>query len=365
MHAYVKGLHTENPQLIIDGGTYVCPKIEYVFVLPYMFKMMHEKCGFSFADVAVIGHRFVHGGNRSSSVVIDDTVLTELHGLSSLAPLHNDPALKNINVCRAYFPSSVLQVAVFDTAFHATLPPVASMYAIDQTLARTYGIKRYGFHGISHAFLWNTYHAKRPNQGKVITMHLGNGCSIAAIDNGRSMDTSMGFTPLEGLVMATRSGDIDPAVVEFLCMHEGKSVQQIIELLNNSSGLLGLSEIHSEMQILIDLYEKKEAARIAVDLFCYRVAKYVGAYMIVLEGVDALIFSGGIGENAPFIREQIVRRLEWLGIGLNKKKNRRVAAPEPGAMHKISSVRSLVEVYVIGTDENRYIAQEVVNVYTS
>ncbi|MBS0634062.1 MAG: acetate kinase [Verrucomicrobia bacterium] len=242
-----------------------------------------------------IGHRVVHGGALyTKSVLIDDEVLKNLKRLSKLAPLHNGPAIELIEECQKKY--DVPQVAVFDTAYFRQMPAVSRFYAISPK----YGIERFGFHGISHSYLWKQYLAQTGNaSGKIITLHLGSGCSAAAIDSGRPIDTSMGYTPNEGLVMATRSGNIDPQVVETITL----------EQLNRESGLLGLSGLSDDMRELLKVYETNERARFAVDLFCYRIVHYIGAYTAILGQVDAIVFSGGIGENSPEIRGIVTKQL--------------------------------------------------------
>lgn len=316
------------------------------------------------SNIAIIGHRFVHGGPHfTQSVLITKKTIKQFESLSDLAPLHNDACLKGIKACIDYFGSDIPQVAVFDTAFHQHMPPVAKNYAIPENIASKYSIRRYGFHGISHSFLWKTY-AKQIGASKktrIITLHLGNGCSMAAIRGGISIDTTMGFTPAEGLVMATRAGDIDAAIVEYLWRIDKSTPADVMEILNKKSGLLGVSEAASDMKTLVELYDKNPQARLAVDLFCYRVLKYLGAYTAALGGIDAAIFSGGIGENSPFIREKILQGLKWMGITLNKKRNVDAFSLPPGTLSKISGAQSLIPIYVIATDENFSIAEEAFN----
>jgi len=312
-------------------------------------------------EIALIGHRYVHGGAHFVSPVrITPEVISQLQSLSQLAPLHNDVCLDWILACRHFFGIGVPQVATFDTAFYGDLPDVASHYAIPAPLTKKYHIRRYGFHGLSHAFLLDTYR-KRLAPGKkvaaLITVHLGNGCSITAIKGSLPIDTSMGFTPAEGLVMATRAGDIDAGLVEFLCTHERASPEKTVQLLNTQSGLLGVSQLAARMEILLDHYDTNAQAKLAVDLFCYRALKYIGSYAAALGGVDAIIFSGGIGENAPAIRKRIIDPLKWLGITLDTGCNRKAVGLPLGASQKISHARSSVDVYVVATDENLYIAK--------
>lgn len=308
------------------------------------------------SKVSHIGHRVVHGADLfRKTTKIDDKVITALQTLAPLDPLHADAALSGIKSSMQHFAKSVVQYAVFDTAFHSNMPVVAKRYAISSH----HSIQRYGFHGISHGFLWSRYveHTGK-RQGKVITLHLGNGCSMAAIDAGRSIDTSMGFTPSEGLVMGTRAGDIDSSVISYLSEKEGKTANQITHELNFTSGLLGLSNSSSDMQHLLAAYDRDNACRLAVDLFCYRVKKYLGAYMAALGSVDAIIFSGGIGENAPKIRSNILQNMSWLHIALDEAANQKCYNLAPSQVFEISSSSSGIPLFIIATNENLAIAKE-------
>ncbi len=309
-----------------------------------------------------IGHRFIHGGNKyTSSIVITPSSLRELEKLKDLAPLHNPDCLELIKASQKHS-SKALQLAVFDTGFHSTLPSYASQYAIPHFLADKYHIKRYGFHGISHAYLTDKYFEytkKKKRLSKLITLHLGNGCSATAILNGLSIDTSMGFSPAEGLVMGTRAGDIDFTLIEFLCKKQHQSVSQVTHMLNFESGLEGISGKTADVKELLQNYEKDPHCRLAIDMFCYRIIKYIGSFAAILNGVDAIIFSGGIGENSPLIRQMICSKLKWLGLKLLAKKNSSIFDLNPGSIQKISTHSSSVELYVISTDENLFIAQEV------
>lgn len=310
----------------------------------------------SLDGIVAIGHRFVHGGQKyHASVRLTPKVLKDLEALVSLAPLHNKPALQGIQQAKRLFGNKIAQVAVFDTAFFQTLPQKSQLYAIPQELAKKYAIQRYGFHGISHAYLWQQYVKATGNKkGKIITLHLGAGCSVAAIDSGRPIDTSMGFTPAEGLVMATRAGDLDIGIVPYLCEKAKLTPEKILDLCNFKSGLLGLSGHSSDMKTLLPLYGKEPNVTLAIDLFCYRLVKYLGAYIAALGGCEAIIFSAGIGEHAPKVRQLIIKEMNWYGIQLDAKKNREVIWP----VEKISSSTSTVDLYVIKTDENQYIANQ-------
>lgn len=324
---------------------------------------LNEK-GEGLSSLIGIGHRYVHGGSLyTKTTAVNATVIESLAKLSHLAPLHNDACLEGILACKEYFGDDIPQAVVFDTSFHSTLPPTASHYAIPRALEEKYGIRRFGFHGIAHAYLWETFTSHTGNKnGKIITLHLGNGCSATAIRDGKSVDTSMGLTPAEGLIMATRAGDIDAALVELFATKEKISASQAMHILNNASGLLGVSDLSPAMETLLDAYNSNERARLAVDMFCYRTLKYIGAYLAILQGADALLFSGGIGENSPTIRQKIVAGLEWLNIHLDEALNNKASKVASGTCHKISAENSATEVYVVGVDENAFIAAETLRI---
>lgn len=307
------------------------------------------------AAVTAIGHRVVHGGEKySSSAWIDPAVMREIEKFSRLAPLHNIPSLKAIQYCSQRFPG-IPQYAVFDTAFHRTLPLYARTYGIPRELTKKYQIERYGFHGIAHSYSYNLF-AKTYGPAKVISCHLGSGCSLTAIDQGKSCDTSMGFTPNEGVIMATRSGDIDPSLFEFLAREEGISIDAIQKILNFQSGLLGVSGISASMEEL--LKSQSAEAQLAVDLFCYRILKALGAYAAVLQGCEAILFSGGIGENAAVVRQKILAPLHWLGVIVDDAKNKSAFKPEAGDIKEITADESKIKAYVIGNDENKFIYEQ-------
>jgi acetate kinase len=315
----------------------------------------------SVAEIGAVGHRVVHGGERfRASVVIDDEVLHAIEDLIQLAPLHNPYNLKGIRAVREVLGAGVPQVAVFDTAFHATLPEQAYLYAIPYSLYRRHRVRRYGFHGTSHRYVAWRYRslAGVPREGvRIVTLHLGNGCSACAIAGGDSVDTSMGFTPLEGLVMGTRSGDLDPALLDYIAAKEGMSLREVESLLNRQSGLLGISGLTHDMRgLLAEVAEHDDRrARLAIEIFCYRVRKYVGAYLAALGGADAVVFSGGIGENSPEIRRRIVQGLEWMGLELDEDANTRMSG---GAAGVISTEGSKLAAWVIPTDEELLIARD-------
>src|SRR6266404_3286535 len=314
-------------------------------------------------QVDAVGHRVVHGGDLfTSAVAIDDDVLSRIESLNDLAPLHNPAAVSGIHAARKIFGAAAPMAAVFDTAFHHTIPETAATYAIPVELAKKHAIRRYGFHGMAHQYSLLRYGelTGRPErQTDLITLHLGNGCSACAIRGGRSVDTSMGFTPLEGLVMGTRSGDLDPALVNYLVRKEKVDAAEVERWLNHRSGLLGLSERSNDMRELISVYETNARARLAVDVFCYRARKYLGAYLAALGGADAVVFSGGIGENAPAVREKICTGMDWCGLSLDQEKN----SGAVGTESLISSAGGRVHVYVIPSDEEAIIARETVKLF--
>ncbi|MFH1625375.1 MAG: acetate kinase [Pseudomonadota bacterium] len=316
------------------------------------------------SEIAAVGHRVVHGGETfQSSTIIDERVVAAIKENSSLAPLHNCPNLTGIDVARLLFPNSP-QVAVFDTAFHQTIPPKAFLYALPYDLYKKDKVRRYGFHGTSHSYVAEEaadYLGRSLSELNLITIHLGNGASMAALKNGRCVDTTMGLTPLEGLVMGTRCGDVDPALPFFLADHLKMSLEEIHTLMNKDSGLKGICGTNDMREVI----EKKNAgddrARTAVDVYCYRIRKYVGAYFAVLESIDGLVFTGGIGENAPDIRELSCQGLSKLGIEIDSKKNN-----EPGKeIREINSFGSEVKILIVPTNEELKIAQETKKVIES
>ena len=320
----------------------------------------------SVAEIEAVGHRVVHGGEKfTRSTRVDDDVWRALEELIELAPLHNSHNLRGIAAARAALGPGIPQVAVFDTAFHQSLPETAYLYAVPYQLYRRYGVRRYGFHGTSHRYVAYRYRqltGRSREDTKIITLHLGNGASACAIVGGASIDTSMGFTPLEGLVMGTRSGDLDPAILDFISVKEGLSLRDIDAMLNKQSGLLGISGLTSDMREL--LAEEKEngdrRSRLAIDLFCYRVKKYLGAYLAAMNGANAIVFTGGIGEHSPEIRARICRGLDWLGIALDDNGN----AATVGVDGRIGAAGSRVEAWVIPTDEELLIARDTWRVVT-
>ena len=313
----------------------------------------------SLDEINAVGHRVVHGGEKfASSVVITDEVMAAIEECNDLAPLHNPANLIGINACKTIMPG-VPMVAVFDTAFHQTMPKTAYLYGIPHEYYDKYKIRRYGFHGTSHSFV-----SKRAidiagldkNNSKVIVCHLGNGASITAVKNGESVDTSMGLTPLEGLIMGTRSGDIDPAIIEFIAHKEGKSIDEIMNILNKKSGVYGMSGVSSDFRDLENASnEGNVLAQEAFEVFCYRVAKYVGAYVAAMNGVDAIAFTAGLGENDKRMRKYVCEYLGYLGITLDDEKNQ-----VRGEERIVSTEDSKVKVIVVPTNEELAIARETV-----
>jgi acetate kinase len=316
--------------------------------------------------IEAVGHRVVHGGEMfKDSVLIDEDVIDAIEAAIDLAPLHNPPNLKGIRAAKEQLPD-VPHVAVFDTAFHHSLPPEAYLYAIPNRLYRRYKIRKYGFHGISHYYVSRRYHQVfDPEQQKkrVITTHLGNGSSVCAIKDGKSVDTSMGFTPLAGLIMGTRTGDIDPSILFYLIEKEELPLNNLHALLNRHSGLLGMSGYAADMRDLIQEAENGDRrCQQAIDAFCYRIKQYIGSYMAVLNGADAIVFTAGIGENAPLIREKALANMEGMGIRLDPDKNR---LDNSHGDRQISTSDSAVGVYVIPTNEELVIAQDTAKIATA
>jgi acetate kinase len=303
----------------------------------------------------------VHGGERfRSSVRIDAEVRHGIEEMIELAPLHNPNNLRGIEAAQRALGNGVPQVAVFDTAFHQTLPEHAFLYAIPYPLYRRHQVRRYGFHGTSHrsiAYRYRTLTGRRREDVRIITLHLGNGCSACAIAQGESVDTSMGFTPLEGLVMGTRAGDLDAALLDYIAAKEGLTLPQVEAMLNNQSGLLGISGLTNDMRdLLAEAHEHQDRrARLAITMFCYRVRKYIGAYLAAMGGADAVVFAGGIGENAPEIRAQICDGLQWAGITVDLAANSALTAGREG---RISTSTSSFEAWVVPTDEELLIARD-------
>jgi acetate kinase len=309
-------------------------------------------------DVEAVGHRIVHGGEAfHESVIIDDRVLKDIEKLSDLAPLHNPENLKGYYASRELLPDAK-QVAVFDTSFHQTMPPRAYLYGLPYEFYERDHIRKYGFHGTSHRYVSWRYamlHQKKRADYKLITCHLGNGCSVCAIDHGKSIDTSMGFTPMDGLLMGTRPGEIDPGAVLYLAQRDPDGAQGMEKLLNHKAGLAGLTNSTGDMRdIQKRSAEGDQRARDAVDVFCYRVITYVGAYATVLNGADAILFTGGIGENSSEIRAQVCQGLAWLGVELDAAANDQARGKDA----RITTEASKTPGWVIPTDEELLIARD-------
>ncbi|HEU4629637.1 MAG TPA: acetate kinase [Gemmatimonadaceae bacterium] len=321
----------------------------------------------SVADIHAVGHRVVHGGERfQRSVLIDEAVQRGIEDTIDLAPLHNPANLRGIAAARDVLGAGLPQVAVFDTAFHHTLPEHAYLYAIPYQLYRRHRVRRYGFHGTSHRYVahrWRQLTGVAREATRIVTLHLGNGCSACAIRDGDSVDTSMGFTPLEGLVMGTRSGDLDPAVLDYVAAKEGLSLDQMEGLLNKQSGLLGISGLTNDMRELLAEAEEHDdrRARLAIELFSYRARKYIGAYLAALGGAQAVVFTGGIGENAAAVRARICDGLAWMGLELDPARN---AACVDGREGRISTDGARLAAWVIPTDEELLIARDTWRVVT-
>ena len=311
--------------------------------------------------LGAVGHRVIHGGDRFvEPTLIDDRVIDTIESLGSLAPLHNVPSLSAIRAALGALEPTIPMVAVCDTAFHRTMPEGASQYAIPQQLAAKHHIRRYGFHGLAHRYMAERYAAITSSplaQVKLVTLQLGNGCSATAVEGGYSVDTSMGLTPLEGLMMGTRSGDVDPSLASFLARLEDVDIEEAEGWLNTRSGLLGISGRSQDMRELLEAERQGDArAALAVEMFCYRVRKYIGAYLAVLGGANAVVFGGGIGENAPEVRARICAGMSWCGLILDPDRN----AATIGSEGQITTDDSRVHVYVIPVNEAVIIARDTV-----
>ena len=312
-------------------------------------------------EIDAVGHRVVHGGELfSDSVLVTPDVLKGIEACAELAPLHNPPNLHGIQACMKLMPD-VPQVVVFDTAFHQSMPPEAYMYGLPYELYVKYGVRRYGFHGSSHKYVAGVAAemlGRSVNDLCLITCHLGNGASIAAVKHGKSIDTSMGYTPLDGLVMGTRSGSVDPAIIPFLMEKENMNIQQIDDYLNRRSGVLGISGLSSDFRDLESAaWRGDERSQLAIDMFAYRVKKYIGAYTAAMGGVDAIIFTAGLGENSASMRAKICEGLEYLGAAVDDAKNH-----IRGKAQEISTEDSKVKIFVIPTNEELVIARDTANI---
>jgi acetate kinase len=311
------------------------------------------------SEISAVGHRVVHGGEKySNSVLIDEEVMKALEECAKLAPLHNPPNITGINACRELMPNTPM-IAVFDTAFHQTIPEYAYIYPLPYELYTEQGIRKYGFHGTSHRYVSQVaadMMGKDIKDLKIITCHLGNGASIAAIQDGKSIETSMGFTPLEGIAMGTRSGSIDPAIITFLMKELNYSIDEVNNIINKKSGVLGISGVSSDFRDIEDEAWKNnnKKAQLALDVFYYKVKKFIGSYAAVMNGVDCVVFTAGLGENSPETREAVCSNLDFLGIKLDTSKNK-----VRGKAVDISAEGSKVRVFVIPTNEELMIARDV------
>lgn len=311
--------------------------------------------------ISGVAHRVVHGGKKfTQACLVTSEVVAEIERLSILAPLHNPINLKGIRVAMKYFPQ-MPQVAVFDTAFHQSLPSRAHTYAIDQEISKKHDLRRYGFHGISHRYVSYKaaeYLSQDISQLRLVVCHLGNGCSITAVEFGKSVETSMGLTPLEGLVMGTRPGDLDPGLIGFLQQNEGWSPEQLDDFLNKKCGLMGLSGKTNDMREIIEYAaEGDEGCQLAFNVFCHRLRKYIGAYLAVLGGADAVVFTGGIGENSALVRARVCERLEFLGLMEDEQKNKLVQVDDQRPVQIFSKENSRIKLLVVKTDEELAIAK--------
>jgi len=314
----------------------------------------------SLKDIHAVGHRTVHGAEEfKGSVKVTPEMITKIEECTELAPLHNPANLKGIRAVNETFGENFPQVAVFDTAFHTTMPQVAYIYGIPYKYYEQYKVRRYGFHGTSHRYILQRYCALKNipiEEGDIISLHLGNGCSAAAIKNGKSIDTTMGMTPLEGLVMGTRCGDIDPSLIEFIAHKENITLEAVYEILNKESGVKGISGVSNDMRdIEAEIAKGNQRADLAMQVFSYRIKKYVGAYLAAMNGAKAIIFTGGIGENGPHSRNIILDNMSFFGIELDQKLNEEITKGKEGI---ISTPNSKIEVWVIPTNEELVIARD-------
>jgi acetate kinase len=354
-NSFLKHTKISNDTVVIDKDMYN----HKIAVQEVMHALTDKKIGVisNISEISAVGHRVVHGGEKfSKSVIINDEVLSTLKDCIELAPLHNPPNIIGIDACRQIMPT-VPMVAVFDTAFHQTMPKFAYIYALPYNIYEKYGIRKYGFHGTSHKYVSERAAVllKRPlDELKLITCHLGNGASICAVKFGKSIDTSMGFTPLAGLAMGTRSGTIDPAVLLFLMEKEKMSIKEVNDFLNKKSGVLGISGVSSDFRDLhTAVDEGNERAKLAIDIFCYCVKKCIGEYAAVMNGVDAVVFTAGIGENNDVARKQILSEMDYLGISVDWEKNN-----VRGKEIDISLPDAKVKTLIIPTNEEIAIARE-------
>jgi len=356
----IEGSNLKHQPKAKDNISIVRPLKDHTEAIALILECLTDPSHGVLADLSgihAVGHRVVHAGESfSGSVLINDDVLQALRDNISLAPLHNPANIMGIEACQANMPN-VPMVGVFDTAFHQTMPPHAFMYAIPYDYYKRLKVRRYGFHGTSHKYVGQRMAqimGKPMENLKIITCHLGNGGSIAAIKEGKSIDTSMGMTPLEGVMMGTRSGDMDAAIIEYIMEHDQVSIDDVMNTLNKKSGLQGVSCTSSDMRDITGAAAAGNAqAQLALEMFTYRIRKYIGAYAAVMGGVDAIVFTAGIGENVAIVRSMVMKDFEWLGIHLDEEENK-VRADE----HRISTPDSRVEVWVVATNEELAIARE-------
>lgn len=354
----------DKPLVHINETTLECVEVGHEAVLNFALPLVKEYLGTHSLDG--VGHRVVHGGNKfDTPVLIDETVEKAIQDVSGLAPLHNPVNLLGITVARAIF-SNLPHIAVFDTSFHQTMPKRAVQYALPKQLREKHGLRRYGFHGTSHEYvaeLAAEYMQADLNALRVITCHLGNGASVTAVEYGRSVETSMGMTPLEGLVMGTRSGDVDAGILLHVAREEEMSMKDLDQMLNKKSGLVGLSGLSNDMR---DIIEKStdgdEDCRLALQVFTHRLRKYIGAYAAVMGGVDAIVFTGGIGENSPVIRHRTTQRLDFLGAIINEDKNHDIELSDTNPVQDFSMQHSRVKLLAVKTNEQYAIAQEALRI---
>lgn len=355
-------LNKDDGSKVVFEGEILDHKAGIEYVLGVLTSAKHG-CIKNLSEISAVGHRVVHGGERfNSSVLITEEVILEMEKCIDLAPLHNPPNLKGIEAINELIPD-VPQVGVFDTAFHQTMPRHAYMYGIPYPLYEKYSIRRYGFHGTSHRYVSEQackFLGVDYNSQKIITCHLGNGGSVTAIKNGQSVDTSMGFTPVEGLLMGTRCGDLDLGVVTYVMAKEHIGTDSVSTLFNKHSGLLGISGVSSDARDVINAAENgNDRAKLALEMFDYKVKKYIGSYTAAMNGCDILIFTGGIGENSIDIRERICSEMDWLGIEIDEEKNN-----VRGKLNVISKEQSRTKIMVVPTDEELMIAldtQEIID----
>jgi acetate kinase len=346
----------DRPEVKVSGEI-----LDHIVAVEYVVSiLMSENHGVikDRSEIGAIGHRVVHGGEKfTDSVLITPELMSELRNLIELAPLHNPHNIRGINACQRALPG-IPMVAVFDTAFHYKLPPYAYIYGIPYVMYKRYGIRRYGFHGTSHKYVSEkaaNMLGKPIDQLKIITCHLGNGASVTAIDKGVSVDTSMGFTPLEGLIMGTRSGDLDPAIILHVMAREELTLHEANTLLNKHSGLAGISGVSSDMREIVESSNDGHSnAKLALEAYCYRLKKYIAGYIGALGGLDALVFTAGVGENSPIVRQKSCEKLDFFGIKINEEKNKQAIGKELDISADDARIRTLV----VPTNEELVIAQD-------